>query len=81
MLKSGPEETERLTFWLTTKVRGIVALVLPTGVDGKMMLPLSFRAMLLPESAREKLPKLSTVMPRGALSGVLTAEFPSCVGL
>ena len=48
MLKSGPEVAERLTFWLTTKVRGIVALWLPTGVEGKMILLLSLRAMLLP---------------------------------
>ncbi len=81
MLKSGTDAAVRLTFWSTTKVRGIVALALPTGVEGKMTLLLSLRAMLLPESAREKLPKLSTVMPRGALSGVPRAELPSCVGL
>src|SRR5439155_25716751 len=67
MVKSGPEVAERLTFWLTTKVRGIVALWLPTGVEGKMILLLSLRAMLLPESVREKLPKPSTAMTRGAL--------------
>ena len=42
-----------------------------------MTLLLSFRAMLLPESAREKLPNESTAMPRGALSGALRAELPS----
>jgi len=81
MLKSGPDVAERLTFWLMTKVSGIVALWLPTGVEGKIILLLSFRAMLLPESASEKLPKLSTVIPRGASSGALRAELPSWVGL
>ena len=71
--------TERVTFWLMTKVSGMVALWLPTGVVGKMILLLSLRAMLLPESAREKLPKLSTAMPRGAFSGALSAELPSWV--
>src|ERR1700727_221692 len=81
MLKSGPEGTDRLTLWLMTKVRGIVALWLPTGVEGKMILLLSLRAMLLPESAREKLPKPSTAMPRGALSGAFSAELPAWGGL
>ncbi len=38
MLKSGPEVAERLTFWLMTKVSGMVALWLPTGVEGKIIL-------------------------------------------
>src|SRR3984893_15833214 len=81
MLKSGPEAAERLTFWLMTKVSGIVALWLPTGVGGKIILLLSSRVTLVAEAAREKLPKLSTAIPRGELSGALRAELPSCVGL
>src|ERR1700730_6222912 len=81
MLKSGPELAERLTFWLMTKVSGIVALWLPTGVEGKIILLLSLRAMLLPESAREELPKLSAAMAPAAWSGLLRAELPPWVGL
>ncbi len=81
MLKSGPEDAERLTFWLMTKVkrhRGAGAADWGRGEDD---IAAEFACDAVAGVGEGEVAEAVDGDAAGALSGVLRAELPSWVGL